>query len=385
MITGGDAIVNGQRNWANWDTNVYDSGTGLASRQPMAHKRWYPTLLALANGDMLVLGGRDARAPATFSPIPELYTPATGWKTLSTATSNLAYGGTNTSWYYPRAFPAPNGKVFILAHHGEMFYLDPTGTGSIIRPTNTLAPDSSLSLPIVSFAPGKIISLRINKRVVIVDLTKTPPTFKNTAPVSRIRYWSNLTILANGKVMVSGGSGVGNKLTNVAYNAEIWDPATGKWTLGAAAQKPRLYHSIALLLPDASVLTAGGGAPGPVKNLNGEIFYPPYLWKADGSGLADRPSIVSSPAAVALNETFSVRVGDEDSIERVTWVRHGSVTHSFDPATSFTELSFTQSGGTLTVTAPQNANVATPGYWMMFVINQNGVPSVAKTLRVTRT
>jgi len=386
MITGGDAIVNGQRNWSNWDTNVYDPGTNeLESSQPMSHKRWYPTLLALANGDMLVLGGRDARSPPTSSPTPEVYTPATGWKTLSTATSNLAYGGTNTSWYYPRAFPAPNGKVFVLAHHGEMFYLDPTGTGSIIRPTNTLAPGSSLSLPIVSFAPGKILSLRTNRRVIVVDLNKTPPSRKDTAPVSRLRYWSNLTILANGKVMVSGGSGVGNKLTNVAYNAEIWDPATGKWTLQAAAQKPRLYHSIALLLPDASVLTAGGGAPGPVRNLNGEIFYPPYLWKADGSGLASRPSIENAPGTVILGREFDVTVGSGDSIARVTWVRHGAVTHSFDPATSFTELSFTQSGGTLTVTAPQNANVATPGYWMMFVINQNGVPSVAKTLHVTDT
>ena len=126
MITGGDAIVNGQRNWSNWDTNVYNPGTNeLESSQPMSHKRWYPTLLLLANGDMLVLGGRDAKSPPTYSPIPEVYTPATGWKTLSTATSNLAYGGTNTSWFYPRAFPAPNGKVFVLAPDGGMFYLDP--------------------------------------------------------------------------------------------------------------------------------------------------------------------------------------------------------------------------------------------------------------------
>ena len=185
--------------------------------------------------------------------------------------------------------------------------------------------------------------------------------------------------------MVSGGSGVGNKLTNVAYNAEIWDPATGKWTLQAAAQKPRLYHSIALLLPDASVLTAGGGAPGPVKNLNGEIFYPPYLWKADGSGLASRPSIKNAPGTVVLGREFDVTVGSGDSIKRVTWVRHGSVTHSFDAATSFTALSFIQNGTNLALTAPKNANMATPGYWMMFVINQNGVPSVAKTLHVTDT
>ena len=76
------------------------------------------------------------------------------------------------------------------------------------------------------------------------------------------------------KVLVTGGSAVANQLTGVAYAATIWNPATGQWTLGASAVKPRLYHSTALLLPDGSVLTAGGGAPGPVKNLNAEIYYP---------------------------------------------------------------------------------------------------------------
>ncbi|MDQ3563057.1 MAG: DUF1929 domain-containing protein [Pseudomonadota bacterium] len=391
MMTGGDAIVNGQRNWSNYDTNVYDPGANvLVSSQPMFHKRWYPTLLALTNGNMLVLGGRSARststAAATYGSIPEVYTPATGWKTLSTAKSNLAYGSTNGSWYYPRAFPAPNGQVFILAHHGEMFYLNPTGTGSIKRATSALAPGSNgPALPSVHIAPGKILSLRKDKKVIIVDLNKSPPTFTATAPVSSVRDWSNATVLADGKVMVSGGSRVRNNLPSAIYAVEIWDPATGKWTLGAAAQKPRLYHSIALLLPDASVLTAGGGAPGPVKNLNGEKFYPPYLWKADGSGqLASRPSIVSAPGTVVLGGKFFVTVPSGDSIKRVTLVRKGSVTHSFDAATSFTALSFTQSGGTLTVTAPKNANVAMPGYWMIFVINQNGVPSVAKNLRLTR-
>ena len=68
-----------------------------------------------------------------------------------------------------------------------------------------------------------------------------------------------------------------NQLTGVAYQVEIWDPATGHWTAGASAAVPRLYHSNALLLTDATVLTGGGGAPGPLANLNAEIYYPPYL------------------------------------------------------------------------------------------------------------
>ncbi len=385
LITGGDTTVNGNVHFGTADTNIYDYTTNkLSSVVPMAYKRWYPTLVAQTNGALLVLGGRQETIPLSYAPTPEVYTPGAGWRRLTTATNQLAYGSSYDSWNYPRAFPAPNGQVFILAHHGEMFYLNPTGTGSIKRATKTLAPISYASLPIVSFAPGKILSLRINKKAIIVDLNKTPPTFKATASVSSLRYWSNATVVADGNVVVTGGSAVANTLTNVAYKAEIWDPVTGKWTLGAAAQKPRLYHSSAVLLPDATILTMGGGAPGPVKNLNAEVFYPPYLWEPGGLP-AIRPSIVSAPGTVVLGNTFYVEVGDVDSIERVTLVRNGSVTHSFDAATSFTELSFIQNGTNLTVTAPNNANVAMPGYWMMFVINENGVPSVAKTLRVTRT
>lgn len=388
MIAGGDTTVNGKGNYGSADTNLFDytaTTNQLSSVEAMAYKRWYPTLVPRANGELLVLGGRQARDPSVYASTPEVYTPGAGWRTLTTAMNRLAYGSSHGSWNYPRAFPAPNGQIFILAHHGEMFYLDPTGTGSIKRATNTLAPSSSAALPSVNFAPGEIMSLRLNKRVIVVDLNKTPPTFKDTAPVSSLRYWSNATVLADGKVVVTGGSGADNKLTNVAYRAEIWDPATGQWKLGAAAQKPRLYHSSAILLPDATVMTGGGGNPGPVTNMNAEVFYPPYLWEPNGSGqFAIRPSIESvSDDTVVLGDEFNATVGNGDSIARVTWVRHGSVTHSFDAATSFTESSFIQSATNptdLTITAPENAM---PGYWMMFVINQYGVPSVAKIFHLT--
>lgn len=116
------------------------------------------------------------------------------------------------------------------------------------------------------------------------------------------------------------------------YAAAIWDPATGQWTLGASAVKPRLYHSIALLLPDGSVLTGAGGAPGPVKNLNAEMYYPGYLY--DGSGQpATRPSLVAAPdlLRLQLNPQFAATVASATPISRVTFVHTGAVTHTFDP------------------------------------------------------
>jgi hypothetical protein len=109
--------------------------------------------------------------------------------------------------------------------------------------------------------------------------------------------------LPDGKVLGTGGSSVENQLTGVNNSAEMWNPATGTWTQGASAVNARLYHGSALLLPDASVLIAGGGAPGPLKNLNAEIYYPPYLFDATGARAA-RPEIISAPDTVLPGESF---------------------------------------------------------------------------------
>src|SRR4029077_17559836 len=175
-----------------------------------------------------------------------------------------------------------------------------------------------------------------------------------------------------------GGSAVANELTGVDYQAEIWDPTTGHWTAGASASKPRLYHSIALLLPDATVLTGGGGAPGPVKNLNAEIYYPPYLYAPDGTP-AVRPTISPTDRlAYDPGATLSATVGPTDVIARLTLVRTGSSTHSNNADERFIELSFTQVGQTLTTVLPSDSSQLVPGYYMLFAINTAGVPSVAQ-------
>ena len=96
-------------------------------------------------------------------------------------------------------------------------------------------------------------------------------------------------MLPNGQVLATGGSEVENQLTNVNNSAEIWNPSTGHWHVGTSGVKARLYHSSALLLPDATVLVAGGGAPGPQVNTNAEIYYPPYLFDATGALAAAAP------------------------------------------------------------------------------------------------
>jgi Domain of unknown function (DUF1929) len=134
------------------------------------------------------------------------------------------------------------------------------------------------------------------------------------------------------------------------------------------------------LLPDASVLVHGGGAPGPLLNRHAEIYYPPYLYDASGQ-FRSRPVISSAPATIDLGVDFSI-MSNTTNIQRVTLVKTGSVTHGVNMDQRFIELGFTQSSTTSFVQAPDAATEAPPGYYLLFVINDVGVPSVGKIVRV---
>ena len=97
----------------------------------------------------------------------------------------------------------------------------------------------------------------------IIDLNSPTPAWTYTGSmVTGGRKLHNATLLADGKVLVTGGSrgteSPNTAPTNPAYESELWDPATGTWTTMASLTKIRSYHSIALLLPDGRVLSAGG-------------------------------------------------------------------------------------------------------------------------------
>lgn len=382
MTIGGDLRPQKKPNNSDNVVTLFNpSANSINETTAMNFPRWYATLVALPNGDFVALGGRQYHANGTLlgAPTPETFDPTTGWTSLTNATSTAAFF-TNNGWFYPRAYVAPNGLVFVLTSHGEMYWLDPTGLGTLtdIGPTT----GSTDAMPSAMFAPGKILSLRGTNRAFVYDLTSGTPVVTQTGSLSQTRLWSNATVMADGKVLVNGGSSVSNALTGIAYQNETWDPATGVFTLGATATIPRLYHSVALLLADGSVLTGAGGSPGPIRNLNAEIYYPPYLYLNDGSGQpAPRPSLTSAAAAY-VGQAITAQVGPNDQISRLTLVKTGATTHAVNIDQRFIELSFNQAGQTLSATLPSNPNILMPGYYMMFAINAAGTPSVASTILV---
>ncbi len=384
LLAGGDALVNGVRNFSNDRTTIFDfTNNGLVDVQPtMMFRRWYATLVPLPNGNKLILGGREDKGIATIT--PEVYDEATGWRTLFNATSDPAFGLFENHWYYPRAYQHPNdpSSVVYVTHNGDTYRIQPGGLGTITK-LSPVAPKGDFRLPTAMYAPGKLLSVRKSQIAVAIDINGPEPVITPVPKVNKPRFWSTMTVLADGKVLLSGGSEVANQLSGVAYDTLIWDPATGTWTTGASATKPRLYHSIALLLPDATVLTGGGGVPGPVKQLNAEIYYPPYLYDPSGQP-APRPLLLSAPAVVnpTLEAEFFATVASGNQISRVTLVHTGSVTHSTDVEQRYQELSFAQEGQTLRIASPKNANYTVAGYYMLFAFNPQGVPSEAKIIKI---
>lgn len=403
LIAGGDRTVSGVRNFGNADVNLFDRRTNVLSRQAtsMRYQRWYGTLVTLPSGDTLALGGQADRAYAgpllattaqTFSATPEIFRTSTGWRVLPGATSVQAFG-TGGNYSYPKAWVVPSGKVIVLGNQGVTYQLDTSGAGRIeaLNPVSTvkLAP-ANPTQPAVMHRPGRILAARNGTRVQEVDASASAVTVRELPAASAHRHYGSYTVLADGTVFSNGGgSSPGpaldyNVLDGAIYTSEIWDPVSETWHPGPAAAKPRLYHSNALLLKDGTVLTGGGGAPGPVLNLNAEIYYPSYLWKKDGSGrLADRPVILSVSSAVPTwGQRLDVVMSQVVPMRRATLVRMGAATHAFNGDQRFLELDFTQSGRELLVTMPARAQIAPPGYYLLFVFDAQGVPSVAQTLRL---
>jgi hypothetical protein len=205
--------------------------------------------------------------------------------------------------------------------------------------------------------------------------------------MSQARIEMNAVILPDGRVLAVGGSINDEDTSTASLNADLLapdpnNPGSYIFSSAGANSYARLYHSVALLLPDATVWLAGGNPQRGSYVQQMEIYQPSYLFDSTGA-LAARPSITGAPSAVSYGNAFSVQTPDAASISRVVLVRNGAVTHAFGMDQREVELAFTAQSGSLAVTAPPNGNIAPPGYYMLFLLNSSGVPSVARFVQVT--
>jgi hypothetical protein len=358
---------------------IFDPSQPVASaftnKNSMADGRWYPTLTTLPNGQVMAFSGLN-KTGSTNNTV-EIYNPAS-----STWSSPVSAGWTPS--LYPRMHVLPNGQVFFSGPAPTSYVFNPSSnTSSYLTKTkypNTRSYGTSVLLPLTpakGYDPKVMILGGDNPATAtteIIDLGAATPTWQYGPNMSQPRIEMNAVILPTGKILALGGSSV-DEAGQASLNADLYDPVANTFSSAGANAYARLYHSVALLLPNATVWVAGGNPTRGTYEQHMEIYQPPYLFTS--SGLAKQPSIGSgTPTSIAYGSQFTVKT-TASSIASVVLVRMGAVTHAFNTDQRLVGMSFASVTGGLNVTAPPNSNVAPPGYYMLFIVDNFGVPSVA--------
>jgi fibronectin type 3 domain-containing protein len=347
---------------------IYDPVANAFSQLPVMNAgRWYPTNTTLANGDVLVVSGDID--PTHVNTLPQVWPGSGGgWRDLTTAQLALPL--------YPFMFVAPDGRVFQAGPNQNTRYLDTSGTGGWAAVANSIHGYRDYGSAVL-YDQGKVLIVGGDdpptNSAEVIDLSAATPAWRSVSPMVHRRRQLNTTLLPDGKVLVTGGSS-GNGFDNASapvYPAEMWDPATETWSTMASITRYRGYHSVALLLPDGRVLSAGGDS-----FMSAEVYSPPYLFNGP------RPAIASAPAAINYGQSFLVTTPDAARVASVTLIRLSSVTHSINMDQRITKLPFSTALDVLTVAAPSSGNLAPPGYYMLFILDGAGIPSVARIVRI---
>jgi fibronectin type 3 domain-containing protein len=385
------------------------SGT-LIKQTSMAHGRWYPTLVTLPNGNVLVVSGSDEYGGGNY--LAEVYdSTSKSWTIKYDPTSNNTYclgagqtacpgggspcyGGPNQGtapWLglYPRMNLMPSGLVFQSGQIQQTHIFDPSwGAWTSVNATLQYRDyGTSILLPLqntttekgkVMLVGGSANSLVPSTSVVEIEDfnqgTSTAPVLRTVPSIKYPRKYVLPIILPNGKVVIFGGAAQG-----YVYIPEMFDPENESqgWISLPAATVGRTYHAVALLLPDGSVWTASSTTNRCTGNeYRTEIFKPAYF-------SASRPTISGSVAVGSYGQTITVPTPNPSGISRVSLVRLGATTHHFDTNVRLIWLQITaRSSNSVTVSAPLNANLAPPGYYMIHVLDSSLVPSTAQIIQI---
>ena len=407
MLADGRVLINGGS--SDGATTIYDPATNTWIKGPlMKIPRAYQGTVLLSNGKVFTLGGswRDSAGNKNG----EVFTPSgtTGtWANLTGVTANKiltadpagVYRSDNHAWL----FGVSGGAVFHAGPSKQMNWITTTGAGSITGAGNRGDSADAMNGNATMFDVGKIFTVggatvyqdvppsvvnsQATRRAHVVDITNGPGQPAITTRVSDMAYarvFGNSVVLPDGKVLVLGGQQHPQAFTDTGavFSPELWDPATGAFTVMAPETIPRTYHSVAVLLPDGRVFSGGGGLCNTcaTNHPSGQIFTPPYLLNADGSA-KPRPAITAAPATSALGATVTVTTNTVTT--QFALVRTSAVTHSVNNDQRRIPLvPTTTNGNTYTLKIPADGGVALPGNYLLFALDAQGTPSVAKIIKI---
>jgi len=371
--------------------------------------RWYPTLLTLPDGRVLAVSGHpevdDTRHNNNSL---ELYDPSTGsWTIVGAVDYGNIDSATARMYEYPRLHVLPDGTVISMStmSNGNIEqwhpYTDATDWDHVIGP----APDpmyggfaqdtTSVLLPLKPsdgyrariLLAGASMPYVLDMGNVAGGWTAVPRNMADyPAPGDFNPRRENLdaVILPTGEVFIEGGVKDPNDDNTAVKRGELFDPdtGTGTWKVLPEAERPRQYHSVALLMPSGAVFVAGSnfnqGTGLANRELRVEIFEPWYFCGA-------RPVVTDASTRACHGEQIEIRTPNPATIQSVVLVRCGSVTHNFNPDQRHITLEFAhEKGDVLVASIPGNAAVAIPGYYLLFILDASRRPSEGRFIQICR-
>lgn len=382
----------------------------------MRHGRWYPTCVMLPDGQVVTLGGLTKWPPWVFLPFQEIYSgddDNKGWRYLE--------GGNKFFPLYPRIHLLPNGEIFYSGSYNthltfpfslwgfriatysltERRWKDlpyprelhrQEGT-SVLLPLNP--PDYAAR--VILIGGGDTLANHVTNTVELIDFSEPAPQYRLTDSMKNERYYVYPVILPDQNILALGGKRGQSSHHDTSHHCvelkpgeikhdedailetELFVTSERRWVTLAPMHVDRLYHSNAILLPDGTVMTMGSNPMRRCNELRVEIFRPPYLFRSDR-----HPVISKSPKEVTYDQTFEIEIGGSvDDIRSVAMMRPSSTTHCLNPEQRYIGLAFSKvNPNTLAATVPANRNVLPPGYYMLFILNEEDTPCIAPFLRV---
>ena len=382
------------------DAFVFDRNTQQwATVQSMNAGRWYPTQVTLRDGTVLALSGFDENG--LLDTYPEIYSPSSNRWTVVSPSQNTP---TSRIPMYPHVFLMRDGRLFYSGGYmGNREGATPRILTLPIAPSTQAIGEQVVggleALEYGDQAASVLLPLAQEQRVMIiggadpngnatnrVNIVQLPtaaqsisnPTYTAAPSLNFARMHHNAVLLPDRTVFVCNGSAKNQAADQATLAAEIYNPATNTWTVAAQASVTRLYHSVALLLPDGRVVTAGGNPARGTNELRLEIYSPPYLFKGP------QPVINSAPQQVRYGAQFQIQTPQARNIKWVNLIRPMAPTHGCDTEQRLENMVINfRTRTSLTVRLTSNPNLAPPGWYMLFITDNNGVPSVAKWMHLT--
>ncbi|CAD6578199.1 MAG: hypothetical protein ASARMPREDX12_008672 [Alectoria sarmentosa] len=384
-------------------TSIYDpEANAWTAEGLMKIARGYQSMVSLSNGNLFTIGGSWSGGEGGKN--GEIYNPSTNNWTLvpgapvapmllrQTNDAQLVYRADN----HAMLFAWKGASVFQAGPSKAMNWYSTIGMGSQVAAGPRAGDGDAMCGNAVMYdaTAGKILVIggsidyqganaTTNAHIITIGTAMGPVAVQTISSMSYPRIFANAVVLPNGAVFISGGQEYGIPFSDNGsqLQPEMWNPASNTFTKLAPQAIPRNYHSIGILLPDATILSAGGGLCGAcaTNHYDGQIYSPSYLFNANGSR-AIRPVIETAPSQVSVGGTLIATTNSLVTVTSWAMVRISATTHTVNTDQRRVPLNATANGTTYTMHVPTDPGVLVPGYYYLFAMNP--VPSLAKFVSV---